>query len=93
MKRKTRDMIIGAGIIVVGAIGTYVICKKIRDVGIDPGLVNLHETATINADGSITHEQYIPKSFMKYCLRRAGRNDKFLYVVTTIPKDEIKIIK
>ena len=93
MKRKTRDMIIGAGIIVVGAIGTYVICKKIRDVGIDPGLVNLHETATINADGSITHEQYIPKSFMKYCLRRAGRNDKFLYIATTIPKDKIKIIK
>ena len=93
MTKKTRNMIISAGVIVVGAIGTYVICKKIRDVGIDPSLVDLHETATINADGSITHEQYIPKSFMKYCLRRAGRNDKFLHVVTTIPKDEIKIIK
>ena len=93
MTKKTRNMIIGAGVIVVGAIGTYVICKKIRDVGIDPSLVDLHETATINADGSITHKQYIPKSFMKYCLRRAGRNDKFLYIATTIPKDEIKIIK
>ena len=93
MTKKTRNMIISAGVIVIGAIGTYVICKKIRDVGIDPGLVDLHETATINADGSITHEQYIPKSFMKYCLSRDGRNDKFLYIATTIPKDEIKIIK
>ena len=93
MTKKTRNMIISAGVIVVGAIGTYVICKKIRDVGIDPSLVNLHETATINADGSITHEQYIPKSFIKYCIRRAGRNDKSLYIATTIPKDEIKIIK
>ena len=93
MTRKTRNMIIGAGVIVVGAIGTYVICKKIRDVGIEPSLVDFHETATINADGSITYSQYIPKSFMKYCLRRAGRNDKLLHIVTTIPKDEIKIIK
>lgn len=93
MTRKTRNMIIGAGVIVVGTIGTYVICKKIRDVGIEPSLVDLHETVTINADGSITHSQYIPKSFMKYYLRRAGRNDKFLHVVTTIPKDKIKIIK
>ena len=93
MTRKNRNMIIGAGVIVVGAIGTYVICKKIRDVGIESGSVNFHKTAIINADGSITYSQYIPKSFMKYYLRRAGRNDKFLHVVTTIPKDEIKIIK
>ena len=93
MTRKTRDMIIGTGVIVVGAIGTYVICKKIRDVGIQPGSVDFYTTATINADGSITYSQYIPKSFMKYYLRRAGRNDKFLNVITTIPKDKIKIIK
>ena len=93
MTRKTRNMIIGAGVIVVGAIGTYVICKKIIDVGIETCSEDLYGTATINADGSITHEQYIPISFMKYCLRRAGRNDKFLYIATTIPKDEIKIIK
>ena len=93
MKRNTRDMIIGAGVIVVGAIGAYVICKKIRDVGIEPSLVDLRETATINADGSITYEQYIPIKFMKYCVRRAGRNDKFVSINTEIPKDEIKIIK
>ena len=93
MTKKTRNMIISAGVIVVGSIGTYVICKKIRDVGIETGSVDFHDTATINADGSITYSQYIPKSFMKYYLRRAGRNDKFLHVVTTIPKDEIKIIK
>ena len=93
MTKKTRNMIIGAGVIVVGAIGAYVICKKIRDVGIEPSLVDLHETATINADGSITHEQYIPKSFMKYCISRAGRNHNFLYIATTIPKNKIKIIK
>ena len=93
MTRKTKNMIIGAGLIVVGAIGTYVICKKIRDVGIEPGSVDFNKTATINADGSITYSQYIPKSFMKYWLSRAGRNDKFLHVVTTIPKNEIKIIK
>ena len=93
MKRKTRNMIIGAGVIVVGAIGAYVICKKIGDVGIEAGTADFHETATINADGSITYSQYIPKHFMKYWLRRAGRDDNFLHVVTTIPKDEIKIIK
>jgi hypothetical protein len=92
MKRKTKNMIIGAGVIVVGAIGTYVICKKIRDVGIKP-VVDFHQTATINADGSITYSQYIPKSFMKYYLRRAGRNDNFLCVVATIPKDKITASK
>ena len=93
MTKKTRNMIISAGVIVVGAIGTYVICKKSRDVGIETGIVDFYYTATINADGSITYSQYIPKSFMKYYLRLAGRNDKFLHVVTTIPKDKIKIIK
>ena len=93
MTRKTKNIIIGEGVIVVGAIGTYIICKKIRDVGIQPGSVDFSTTATINADGSITYSQYIPKSFMKYYLLLAGRNDKFLHVVKTIPKDKIKIIK
>ena len=93
MTRKTKNMIISSEVIVVGSIGTYVICKKIRDVGIETGSVDLYGTATINADGSITYSQYIPKSFMKYYLRLAGRNDKLLHVVKTIPKDKIKIIK